>query len=146
NRGKRSSRLVAGALGLVVGLGAARPAAARVNLNVSLTAWAPSFGAVPGTSVYYSGASGCDMYRYSGSYYACDNGAWYSCNQYPGRFRPISVRSVPRAVIQVSFGGGHGGRYGQQYGQYGGQYGGGYSRGDGTCGRGQDREKGAGRA
>src|SRR5712691_8717629 len=102
---KRSTLLLASAAALVLGLAAARPADARVNFNIHILAGAPAFQVIPGTAVYYGDNYDCDVYRYSGQYYACEGDSWYRSGSCDRGFRPIAYGAVPRVVLQVSFGG-----------------------------------------
>lgn len=43
----------------------------------------------------------CDIFQYSGSWYAYTDGYWYSARRYDGPYVSIEVSSVPRRIFSV---------------------------------------------
>ena len=43
----------------------------------------------------------CDIFRYSGSWYAYTGGFWYRASSYQGPYVAVAVERVPRAIFEV---------------------------------------------
>ncbi len=67
---------------------------------------APQTVFVPETGVYVvdDDEYGCDVFRYSTYWYACNGRYWYRARNYSGPFRVVDVRYIPRQVLTVPAG------------------------------------------
>ncbi|MBM3217155.1 MAG: hypothetical protein FJZ38_00465 [Candidatus Rokubacteria bacterium] len=86
---------------------AALPAAAEVNVNVSIGPPPVIFSApprvvvVPKTPVYYAPDTSYNVFFYDGRYYSFHNGAWFLAASHGGPWAFVPVERVPRPVVLV---------------------------------------------
>ena len=105
------------AVALAAMIGVSPPAQARTNVDVDLffRTGSPSHGGaiyvdfdsrpefvrIPSSRVRYVRGSDCDVYYYSGWYYAYDDGYWFRSRDWDGPWFTVRYSYVPRQVIYV---------------------------------------------
>ena len=85
----------------------ALPAAAEVNVNVSIGpppvifAAPPRVVAIPQTPVYYAPDTSYNVFVYGGRYFSFHEGNWFMAPSHGGPWAFVPVEQVPRPVIGV---------------------------------------------
>ncbi len=97
------------ALALMLGVGAALPAAAQVSFGVSTPGFSIGFNVptypqlvrVPGYPVYYAPGLNTNYFFYDGMYWVYQGDNWYTSSWYNGPWTVVAPEYVPYYVLRV---------------------------------------------
>lgn len=77
------------------------PPADRSGFQVVYETPRPQYVMIPDSRVYMVRGADHDVYRYSGTYWAYDDGYWYRAPNYDGPWNAVRVERVPQQLIYV---------------------------------------------